>query len=63
MESSLLQAEQLQLSQPFFIGEVFIPLMIFCGPPLDLLKQLYVVLLLLAVGWMQFSRLGFMRVE
>ncbi|KAK4830856.1 hypothetical protein QYF61_013785 [Mycteria americana] len=35
LEPSLLQAEQPQPSQPFFIGEVFQPSDYFCGPPLD----------------------------
>ena len=34
-EPSLLQAEQLQLSQPFFAGEAFQPSGHFHGPPLD----------------------------
>ena len=36
-DPSLLQAEQLQISQPFFIGEVFHPSDHFCGLHLDLL--------------------------
>jgi len=35
LESSLLQAEQPQLSQPFLVGEVFQSSDRFCGPPLD----------------------------
>ena len=35
LEPSFLQAEQPQLSQPFFTGEVFQPSDHFCGPPLD----------------------------
>ncbi|KAK4822001.1 hypothetical protein QYF61_006615, partial [Mycteria americana] len=35
-------AEQPQLSQPFFIGEVFHPSDHFCGSPLDLLQQVHV---------------------
>ena len=41
-ELSLLQAEQLHLSQPFLIGELFHPLDHFCGPPLDMLQQVRV---------------------
>ncbi|KAK4827897.1 hypothetical protein QYF61_022320 [Mycteria americana] len=40
--ASLLQAEQPQLSQPFFIGEVLQPSDLFCSPPLDLLQQVHV---------------------
>jgi len=42
MQPSLLQAEQLQLSQPLLTGEVFQPSDHFCGPPLDLLQQVHV---------------------
>ncbi|KAK4810053.1 hypothetical protein QYF61_005116 [Mycteria americana] len=45
-ESSLLQAEQHQLFQPFLIGEVFHPSSHFCGPPLDPLQQVHVFLVL-----------------
>ncbi|KAK4806915.1 hypothetical protein QYF61_012636 [Mycteria americana] len=38
--------EQPQLSQPFFIGEVFQPSDHFCGPPLDPLEQVHVFLVL-----------------
>ncbi|KAK4823530.1 hypothetical protein QYF61_003039 [Mycteria americana] len=41
-EPSLLQAEQPQLSQPFFRGEVFHPSDHFCGPPLDPLQEVHV---------------------
>ncbi|KAK4811312.1 LOW QUALITY PROTEIN: hypothetical protein QYF61_024448 [Mycteria americana] len=41
-EPSLLQAEQLQLSQPVLVGEVFQPSDHFRGPPLDPLQQLHV---------------------
>ncbi|KAK4826030.1 hypothetical protein QYF61_003851 [Mycteria americana] len=41
-EPSLLQAEQPQLSQPFFIGEMFHPLDHLCGPPLDPIQQVCV---------------------
>ncbi|KAK4806889.1 hypothetical protein QYF61_012610 [Mycteria americana] len=47
-EPSLLQAEQPQLSQPFFIGEVFQPSDHFCGLPLDPLQQVHVFLVLRA---------------
>ncbi|KAK4827689.1 hypothetical protein QYF61_020823 [Mycteria americana] len=45
-ELSLLQAEQAQLSQPVFIGEVLQPSDHLHGPPLDLLPQVQVLLLL-----------------
>ncbi|KAK4827923.1 hypothetical protein QYF61_022371 [Mycteria americana] len=40
--ASLLQAEQPQVSQPFFTGEVLQPSDHFCSPPLDPLQQLHV---------------------
>ncbi|KAK4827563.1 hypothetical protein QYF61_019187 [Mycteria americana] len=43
---SLLQAEQPQLSQPVFVGEVLQPSGHLHGPPLDLLQQLHVLLML-----------------
>jgi len=43
---SLLQAEQPHLSQPVLIGEVLQPSDHLCGPPLDLLQQLHVLLVL-----------------
>ncbi|KAK4810853.1 LOW QUALITY PROTEIN: hypothetical protein QYF61_008825 [Mycteria americana] len=46
LEPSLLQAKQPQLSQPFFIGEVFHPSDRFCGPPLDPRQQVHVLLVL-----------------
>ncbi|KAK4808881.1 hypothetical protein QYF61_007996 [Mycteria americana] len=45
-EPSLLQAEQPQLSQPVFIGEVLQPSDHLHGPPLDLLQQVHVLLML-----------------
>ncbi|KAK4815434.1 hypothetical protein QYF61_002649, partial [Mycteria americana] len=45
-EPSLLQAEQPQLSQPFFIGQVFQPSDHFHGPPLDPLEQVHILLVL-----------------
>jgi len=44
MEPPLLQAEQPQLSQPFFTGELFHPSDHFCGPPLDPVQQVFLVL-------------------
>ena len=41
-ETSLLQAEQPQLSQPVLTGEVFYPSDQFCAPPLDVLQQVHV---------------------
>ena len=43
---SLLQAEPPQLSLPFLIGEVFQPLDHLCGPPLDPLQHIHVLLVL-----------------
>ncbi|KAK4829762.1 hypothetical protein QYF61_006486 [Mycteria americana] len=59
LQPSLLQAEQPQLSQPVFIGEVLQPSDHFHGPPLDSLQQVHVLLMLgapeldtvLQVGW------------
>ena len=48
MEPSRLQAEQPQLFQPALMGEVFHTLNHYCGPPLDLLQQVYVSLVLRA---------------
>ncbi|KAK4826170.1 hypothetical protein QYF61_006032 [Mycteria americana] len=45
-EPSLLQAEQPQLSQPVFTGEVLQPSDHLCGPLLDSLQQLHVLLTL-----------------
>jgi len=47
---SLLQAEQAQLIQSFFIGEVLRPSDRLSGPPLDLLQSLHVFLVLSAPG-------------
>ncbi|KAK4830334.1 LOW QUALITY PROTEIN: hypothetical protein QYF61_010098 [Mycteria americana] len=47
-EASLLQAEQPHLSQPVLVAEVLQPLDHFHGPPLDLLQQLHVFLVLRA---------------
>ncbi|KAK4821092.1 hypothetical protein QYF61_013420 [Mycteria americana] len=46
LEPSLLQAEQPQLSQTVFIGEVLQPSDHLRGPPLDSLQQLHVLLML-----------------
>ena len=43
-----LWAEQPHLSQSFILGEVFHPSDYFCGPPLDLLQQVHVFLVLRA---------------
>jgi len=45
-EPSLLQAEEPQLSQPFFTGEVLQPSDCFHGPSLELLQQVHVFLVL-----------------
>ncbi|KAK4816254.1 hypothetical protein QYF61_013888 [Mycteria americana] len=42
------QAEQPQLSQPVLVGEMLQPSDHFCGPPLDLLQELHVLLVLRA---------------
>ena len=47
LEPSLLQAEP-QLSQPSFIEEVFHPSGHFCSPPLDVLQQVHVFVVLKA---------------
>ena len=49
-EPSLLQTEQAQLSQPVFIGEALQPSDHLCGPALDLLQQLHILLVLGAPG-------------
>ncbi|KAK4831476.1 hypothetical protein QYF61_017724 [Mycteria americana] len=46
LEPSLLQAEQPQLSQPIFIGEVLQPSDHLCGLPLDSLQQVHVLFML-----------------
>jgi len=43
---SLLQAERAHLPQPVFIGEVLQPSDHPCGPPLDLLQQVHILLVL-----------------
>jgi len=48
LQLPLLQAEQHQLSQPILAGEVFQPSDQCCDPPLDLLQQLHVLLVLRA---------------
>jgi len=47
---SLLQAEQAQLPQHFFTGEVLHPSHHLCSHPLDLLQQLHSLLVLEAPG-------------
>ena len=42
LESSLPQAEQPQLSQPFLIGELLYASDCFCGPSLEMLQQVHV---------------------
>jgi len=42
LKPSLSQAEQPQLSQPVFIGEIFHSLDPFCCPPMDVFQQVYV---------------------
>ena len=50
LEPSLFQAEQAHLPQPFFIGEVLQLSEHLHGPPLDVLKQLCIFLVLGASG-------------
>ena len=45
-ELSLLQAEHAQLPQLFFTGDVFQLFGRLCGPPLELLQQLCIILVL-----------------
>lgn len=46
METSLPQANQPLLPQPYFVGEVLQPFDNLCGRPMDLLQQLYIFLVL-----------------
>jgi len=50
MRSSLLQTEQVQLSQPFFVRDVLQPSEHLHGPPLDLLQHLHIFPKLVAPG-------------
>jgi len=50
LEPSLLQAEQVQLPQPVFVGEVLQPSEHLCGPSLDLLLLLHIFPVLRAPG-------------
>ena len=54
-ELSLLQAEHSQLPQLFFTGDVFQLFGRLCGPPLELLQQLCIILVLGAPGPPKFS--------
>ena len=48
LEPSLLRAEEPQLSQPVFVREMLQSSGHLCGPPLDSLQQLHVLLVLAA---------------
>ena len=60
-ESSLLEDTQIQLPQPFSIGEVLLPFAHLCSPPLDLLTQLHTPPVLGSQAQRQYSRWGLMR--
>ena len=62
-EPSLLQANEAQFPQPFFIGEVLQPTDHLCGPPLDLLQQLRTLPVLGAPAWIQYFRWVLIRAE
>jgi len=62
-QPSLLQTEQAQLLQPFFIREEFQPYDHHHGPPLDLLQQLHILPVVGPQTRTQYSRWGFTRVE
>ena len=55
-------AEQAQFPQRVFTGEVLQPPDL-CDPPLDVLQQLYIFLLLGFKTWMWYSRWGLTRAE
>lgn len=63
LQPSLLQAEQGQLPQAFFIGKVLKPSEHLHGPLLDPLQQLHTFLVLGSQTWTQYSRWGLKRVE
>ena len=60
---SLLLAEQAQLFHPFCTGEVFHPSDHFCSPPLDLLQQVLVFLVLKTPELHPVSKWGLTRAE
>jgi len=60
---SLLQAEQAQLPQPVFTGEVLQPSEHPHGSPLNPLRKLNIFLVLGPQTWMQYSRWGLTKAE
>ena len=60
---SLLQTEHTQVSQPIFVREVFQPSDCFQDPPLDLIQQLHILLVLVAPDLHAVLQMGLMRVE
>lgn len=50
LKPSLLHSEQLQVSQPVFVGEVLHPWDHFCSPPLDVLHQVRISYVLRTPG-------------
>jgi len=62
-EFSLLQAEEPQRSEPILMRQVLWPSDQLRSPPLDLLQQLDVLLVLGAPDWMQHSRWDLRRAE
>ena len=63
IRSALLQAEEPKLSQPVPTGEVLQPSGHLCGPPLDPLQQLGVLLVLGALELDAVPQVGSMRSE
>ncbi|TRZ26652.1 hypothetical protein HGM15179_000423 [Zosterops borbonicus] len=62
-ESLLVQAEKIQLYQPFLIAEGFHSPDHLLGPTLDLVQQVSVFPVMGAQSWMQHSRWGLTRVQ
>ena len=60
-EPSLLEDTQIQLPQPFSIGEVLQPFAHLCSPHLDLLTQFHIPPVLGSQAQTQYSRWGPMR--
>lgn len=55
---NLFQADQAQLPQLAFTGEVFSPSEHLCVAPLDPFQKLHILLVLGAQAWMQYSTWG-----
>ena len=62
-EPSLLQAEEVQIPQPFLTGGVLQPSDPLHGPPLDPLQELHIPQVLRPQAWTQYSRWGLTRAE